>query len=48
MVKSTHGPVELVLHGRASDALAAVGADGIHLTISHEREFAVATVIIEG
>jgi len=48
VVKSTHGPVELVLHGRASDALAAVGADGIHLTISHEREFAVATVIIEG
>jgi holo-[acyl-carrier protein] synthase len=48
VVKSAHGPVKLVLHGRANDALAAGGGAGIHLTISHEREFAVATVIIEG
>ena len=47
VVKSVHGPVKLVLHGRAGDALSAAGGDGIHLTISHEREFAVATVIIE-
>jgi len=48
VVKSTHGPVKLVLHGRARDALAAAGGSTIHLTLSHEREFAVATVIIEG
>ena len=42
------GSVELVLHGRARDALAAAGGNRIHLTISQEREFAVASVFIEG
>lgn len=44
---SGHGPVKLNLHGRARDALAAAGGKRVHLTISHEQEFAVATVIIE-
>ena len=48
VAKSTLGPVGLVLHGRARDALARVGGRRIHLTISHEREFAVASVLIEG
>ncbi len=47
VVKSAHGPVKLGLHGRARDALAAAGGKKVHLTISHEREFASATVIIE-
>ncbi len=47
VVRSAHGPVKLNLHGRAREVMAAVGGKRIHLTISHEREFAVATVIIE-
>lgn len=46
--RSAHGPVRLVLHGRARDALAKAGGNRTHLTISHEREFAVASVLIEG
>ena len=46
--RSARGPVMLVLHGRARDALAKAGGNRIHLTISHEREFAVASVLIEG
>ncbi len=48
VVKSDLGPVGLVLHGRARDVLAEAGGNRIHLTISHEREFAVASVLIEG
>ena len=47
VVKSTLGPVGLVLHGRALAAMARVGGSRVHLTISHEREFAVASVLIE-
>ena len=47
VVRSTHGPVRLVLHGRAREVLAKAGGNRIHLTISHEREFAVASVVIE-
>ncbi len=47
VASSAHGPVKLNLHGHARDAFVAVGGKRIHLTISHEREFAVATVIIE-
>ncbi len=46
--RSASGPVRLVLHGRARDALAKAGGNRIHLAISHEREFAVASVLIEG
>ena len=46
--RSASGPVRLVLHGRARDALAKAGGSRTHLAISHEREFAVASVLIEG
>ena len=46
--RSSRGPVRLVLHGRAREALAKAGGGRTHLTISHEREFAVASVLIEG
>ena len=46
--KNSHGPVEMVLHGSARKALAEAGGNKIHLTISHERGFAVASVLIEG
>lgn len=46
--KTSGGSVELVLHDRAHRALVEAGGNRIHLTISHEREFAVASVLIEG
>jgi holo-[acyl-carrier protein] synthase len=48
VARGANGPVGLVLHGRAREALATAGGNRIHLTISHEREFAVASVLIEG
>ena len=47
VVRSARGPVRLVLHGRAAEALAAVKGGRIHLSFSHERDYAVATVLIE-
>lgn len=48
VVKCLEGPVSLVLHGRARQALEKVGGRKIHLSISHERDSAVASVLIEG
>ncbi len=47
VVKDPVGPVDLVLYGRAKELFASTGASTIHLSISHEREYAVATVILE-
>ena len=46
--KTAPGPVGLVLHGKALEAMNRVGGRTAHLSISHEREFAVATVLVEG
>jgi len=46
--RSAAGPVGLVLHGMALAALDRAGGKKVHLTISHEREFAVASVLVEG
>ena len=45
--RSPAGPVRIVLHGKALAAVNRVGGQRIHLTISHEREYAVATVLVE-
>lgn len=45
--KTAPGPVGLVLHGKALEAVNRVGGRTTHLSISHEREFAVATVLVE-
>ena len=47
VLKEPVGPVSILLHGRAKEAFTATGAKTIHLSISHEREYAMATVIIE-
>lgn len=47
VAKNPRGPVSIVLHGRAREAFLATGAQTIHLSISHEKEYAVATVILE-
>ena len=45
--KSPGGPVSIALHGKALTAVNRVGGQRVHLTISHEREYAVATVLLE-
>ena len=46
--RSPEGPVGLTLHGKALSAVNRAGGQRVHLTISHEREYAVATVLVEG
>ena len=45
--RSSEGPISLRLHGRAAEALQQLGAVTCLVTISHEREFATATVVIQ-
>lgn len=47
VVRDPSGPVTLCLHGRAAGALSARGGRRVHLALSHERAYAVATVVIE-
>lgn len=47
VVKQPDGPVSLLLHGRAAQALAAAGGGRVHLSLSHERDVAAAVVVIE-
>lgn len=47
VVRNKSGGPELVLAGEALKALGVSNGCRVHLTISHEREFAVATVLIE-
>jgi holo-[acyl-carrier protein] synthase len=42
------GPPGLILHGLAERALLRCGGPRVFLTISHEREYAVATVLLDG
>jgi holo-[acyl-carrier protein] synthase len=47
VVRQAEGPVALRLHGRAERAVAELGAKRVHLSLSHERAYAVATVVLE-
>ncbi len=47
VVRSPEGPVSLKLHRRAAEEAAALGSFGGILSISHEKEFAIATVLIQ-
>ena len=47
VVRHPRGPLELRGHGRAAAMLEDRGGGRILVTISHEREVAVATVVIE-
>ncbi|MDP7040100.1 MAG: holo-ACP synthase [Myxococcota bacterium] len=42
------GPVTLAFYGKAAQVAEALGVEAIHLSISHEQDMAVATVILEG
>lgn len=47
VVRGADGAPTLRLHGRAAAALAARGGRRVHVALSHERAYAVATVVIE-
>lgn len=47
VVRQPEGPVSLALHGRAAEELAALGPVECLLSLSHETEFATATVLIQ-
>ena len=47
VVPAFGGSGRMILHGRAREALALVGGNRIHLTLSQEGAFAVASVLIE-
>ena len=47
VVRSSAGPVQLVLHGKARSALARSGARTTFVALSHETEYAVATVVAQ-
>jgi holo-[acyl-carrier protein] synthase len=48
IINDSNGKPELVLHGRASELANMIGIKEIHLSITHEREYAIAQVIGEG
>lgn len=47
VLAAASGAPQLFLHGEALAMASAMGAGRWHITISHEREMAVATVILE-
>ena len=48
VVRDPLGRPDLVLHGRAAELAAARGITAVHLSYSHDGDYAVATVILEG
>jgi len=48
IINDSNGKPELVLHGQASELANMIGIKEIHLSITHEREYAIAQVIGEG
>jgi len=48
VVNKDNGRPEIKLFGTAQSALKNSGADRVHISITHEREFALAMVVLEG
>jgi holo-[acyl-carrier protein] synthase len=48
VVRDPLGRPELVLSGRAAELATARGVTAVHLSYSHDGDYAVATVILEG
>ena len=42
------GQPTLLLHGRAAERAATMGVTAVHLSLSHSRSAALATVVLEG
>ena len=47
VLRSPDGPIQLKLHGRAAREMEIVGAGSCILSISHEKDFAIATVLLQ-
>jgi holo-[acyl-carrier protein] synthase len=47
VVRAENGPSRLALHGTARAAVRSLAAVQVHLSISHEKDYAVAIVILE-
>ena len=48
VINNYNGKPEIVVYGTAKEALANIGGKKIHLSLTHEKNNAVAMVIIEG
>jgi holo-[acyl-carrier protein] synthase len=48
VINKNNGKPEIKLFGTAQNALINSGADKAHISITHEREFALAMVVLEG
>ena len=46
-VGSENGRPSLTLHGRAAELASEMGVTGIHVSLTHEREYASAVVVLE-
>jgi len=48
VLNASNGRPEVLLHGRAAQAAEDKGVKAIHVSISHDRDHAVAVVMLEG
>jgi len=48
VINKNNGKPEIKLFGTAQEVFKNSGADKIHISITHEREFALAMVVLEG
>lgn len=47
ILNDSSGAPYICLHGNTQEAVRKAGVKSIHLTLSHEKEYAIATVILE-
>ena len=48
VLNNSRGKPDLVLHGRAKQAFEAIGGNRHFVALTHEHEYAIAVVVIEG
>jgi holo-[acyl-carrier protein] synthase len=47
VVTSERGRPSLIVHGKTRDLFDEKGISGVHVSLSHEREFGIASVVLE-
>ncbi len=48
VLNNSRGKPDLVLHGKAKQAFEAIGGNKLFVALTHEHDYAIAVVIIEG
>ena len=48
VVNKDSGKPEIILHGKAKDLAESMGIRGVHISIAHDEDYAVAQVMVEG